>query len=302
MLTRPTPRLHKEIVDFYYHVKPRDFEDRVRGDLIERLNRTFQRRWKDSSIHAFGSYVAGLYLPTADMDLVMVSKSFIDGYPGIYDRKKHFFLVGDMVEREGIAVPGTVQVIHKARVPLVKFVDRRTGLQVDISFENDSGLIANSTFKEWKERYPAMPILVTLVKQFLAMRGLNEPANGGIGGLSVTCLVVSLLQLMPQVQSGNMVPEHHLGEILMEFLDLYGRQFNVSTTAISLRPPGYVPKVSSPTPPASGGPCYLGCVRIWHARATNNARLTDVPCETEPSPANPLPRQAPEVLHPRSQQ
>jgi non-canonical poly(A) RNA polymerase PAPD5/7 len=75
------------------------------------------------------------------------------------------------------------------------------------------------------------------------MRGLNEPVNGGIGGFSVICLVVSLLQLMPQVQSGTMIPEHNLGEILMEFLDLYGNQFDSVTNAIVLKPPGYVNKV-----------------------------------------------------------
>jgi len=87
-----------------------------------------------------------------------------------------------------------------------------------------------------------MPILVTLIKQFLTMRGLNEPVNGGIGGFSVICLVVSLLQHMPQVQSGNMIPEYHLGEILMEFFDLYGNEFNTMTTAIQMKPPAYLPK------------------------------------------------------------
>jgi non-canonical poly(A) RNA polymerase PAPD5/7 len=41
-----------------------------------------------------------------------------------------------------------------------------------------------------------------------------------------------------------MIPEHHLGEVLMEFLDLYGNQFDVSTTAISTNPPQYISKVS----------------------------------------------------------
>lgn len=89
-----------------------------------------------------------------------------------------------------------------------------------------------------------MPILVTVVKHFLLMRGLNEPVNGGLGGFSVICLVVSMLQLMPQVQSRNMIPEHHLGEILLEFLDLYGRHFRYEVNAISLTgPPGYIRKV-----------------------------------------------------------
>jgi len=87
-----------------------------------------------------------------------------------------------------------------------------------------------------------MPILVTVIKHLLAMRGLNEPVNGGIGGFSVICLVVSLLQLMPQVQSRTMISEHHIGEVLMEFFDLYGNQFNVITTGIQFDPPGYIPK------------------------------------------------------------
>jgi non-canonical poly(A) RNA polymerase PAPD5/7 len=177
------------------------------------------------------------------MDLVFASDSYLAGRYAKYHEKRSLWKFNDFLISRGIPVTGSIEVISKAKVPIVKYVDRRTGLRVDISFENDTGIIANKTFKDWKIQYPAMPILVTVIKQFLAMRGLNEPVNGGIGGFSVTCLVVSLLQLLPQVQSGNMIPEHHLGEILMEFLDLYGNEFNATTTAIQFDPPSYVPKV-----------------------------------------------------------
>jgi non-canonical poly(A) RNA polymerase PAPD5/7 len=239
-------RLHKEIMDFYHHVKPTEFEDSVRSELVSRLRASVKLRWKDANIHPFGSFVAGLYLPTADMDLVFVSDSFMSGKSPIHNKKGTLWKFHDYLISEGIPVTGSIEVIAKAKVPLVKYVDRRTGLRVDVSFENDTGLIANKTFKDWKTQYPAMPILVTVIKQFLAMRGLNEPVNGGIGGFSVTCLLTSLLQLLPQVQSGNMVPEHHLGEILMEFFDLYGNEFNAVTTAIQFDPPAYVPKVRLP--------------------------------------------------------
>ncbi|KAL8745341.1 MAG: hypothetical protein Q9184_007886 [Pyrenodesmia sp. 2 TL-2023] len=87
-----------------------------------------------------------------------------------------------------------------------------------------------------------MPIITTLIKQFLKMRGLNEVVNGGLGGFSVTCLVTSLLQNLPRVQSGEIIPEQHLGEILIEFLDLYGNQFDLARTGISMNPPGYYDK------------------------------------------------------------
>jgi non-canonical poly(A) RNA polymerase PAPD5/7 len=238
-------RLHKEIMDFYHHVKPRSYEHTLRTKLVEDLRNRVQREY-GADIHTFGSFPAGLYLPTADMDLVCVSDEFLNGGPAyarIGQEKRSIRQFSNFIRKNSLCIDGSIECIFGAKVPLVKYIDKLTGLRVDISFENDTGLIANKTFQDWRTDFPAMPILVTLIKHLLAMRGLNEPVNGGIGGFSVTCLVVSLLQHMPQVQSRSMVPEHNLGEILMEFLDLYGNQFNTSTTAIQMAPPGYLSKV-----------------------------------------------------------
>ncbi|KAI9837870.1 MAG: hypothetical protein M1837_002690 [Sclerophora amabilis] len=235
--------LHKEIRDFYEYVRPRHFEDTIRNDLVHRLQKVVAMAYPKCDIRSFGSFAAGLYLPNADMDLVMVSESYMTShYRSLGVSRSFYFQFARFLERHRIPEPGSIEIIAKAKVPLVKFVDRVTGLRVDMSFENDTGLVANQTFQKWKVQYPAMPILVTILKQFLAMRALNEVVSGGLGGFSVTCLVTSLLQNMPQVQSGNMLPEHHLGEILMEFLDLYGNEFNVRTTGIQLDPPGYFEK------------------------------------------------------------
>jgi non-canonical poly(A) RNA polymerase PAPD5/7 len=236
--------MHKEIVDFYYYVKPRAFEQAVRTRLVEDLRSRARAAFPRFDIQTFGSFPAGLYLPTSDMDLVCVSDDFMRNGRPVNVTSTYLRGFAKWLKDNRIAHDGSVTTIPKAKVPLVKYVDRLTGLKVDISFENDTGLIANKTFQEWKLEFPAMPTLVTIIKHLLAMRGLNEPQNGGIGGFSVICLVVSLLQQMPQVQSRSMIPEHHYGEVLMEFFDLYGNQFNVTTTAISLKPPGYIPKVS----------------------------------------------------------
>ncbi|KAG4029816.1 hypothetical protein MFRU_014g01150 [Monilinia fructicola] len=228
--------LHKEIMDFYHYVKPRRFEEVIRRKLLVDLKENFRNYFPDADILPFGSFPAGLYLPTADMDVVLVSDEYMNGGRPIYSSKNTLYKIQHFVQRDRLNI-GRVEVITKAKVPLAKWVDAITGLKVDMSFENDTGLIANKTFQEWKAQFPAMPILVTIIKHLLAMRGLNEPVNGGIGGFSVTCLVVSLLQNMPQVKSGTMIPEHHLGEILMEFFDLYGNEFNTSTTGISVNPP-----------------------------------------------------------------
>ncbi|KAH7309661.1 hypothetical protein B0I35DRAFT_397716 [Stachybotrys elegans] len=240
-------RLHKEIVDFYEFVRPRQFEQRIRDNLVENLRKAMKRdgrNFASAQVYPFGSFMSGLYLPTADMDLVVCSQSFLRRGPPTYlGARSWLYKFQKFLVMQGVAEQNSIEVIAHARIPLVKFVDKLTGLKVDVSFENLGGVTAIETFMRWKERYPAMPTLVTVIKHFLLMRGLNEPVNGGIGGFSVICLVVSMLQMMPQVQSRNLIPEHHLGEMLLEFFELYGRRFNYQRNAISLTQPyGYIRK------------------------------------------------------------
>lgn len=238
--------LHKEICDFYGFVKPRHFEQRVREDILQRLQLAVRHEIPNSEVHCFGSFAAGLYLPNADMDVVVISQTFRDsGSKTACQSNGKMRKFGNYLETT-VAERGSVECIPNAKVPIIKFVDRITAIRVDMSFENNTGIVANDTFSLWKGQFPAMPILVTVIKQFLMMRGLNDVATGGLGGFSVTCLVISLLQNMPRVQTGKVIPDHHLGEMLIEFLDFYGNQLDISRTGISMNPPGYFDKVCHP--------------------------------------------------------
>ncbi|KAF2761358.1 hypothetical protein EJ05DRAFT_261387 [Pseudovirgaria hyperparasitica] len=234
--------LHKEICDFYEYVRPHDFEAEIRKDLVDRIEKVIRKRHGSCRLMAFGSYAAGLYLPTADMDLVMVSNSYYDYGPPVFGRRtKDLHSLLQYLLHQGIAEPNG-EVIPSAKVPIIKFIDHRTGLKVDMSFENMSGVTANKTFYDWSDKYPAMPKIVTLIKHFLLMRGLNEVFLGGIGGFTVTCLVTHLIASLPAVQSGNMDPSQHLGEILLEFFDLYGNKFNYDGVMLRMNPIKYEKK------------------------------------------------------------
>ncbi|KAL7622467.1 hypothetical protein AAE478_007973 [Parahypoxylon ruwenzoriense] len=235
-------RLHMEIVDFYDYVRPRDFEERVRNQMVDNLRKLVKKKWPDADIYPFGSFMSGLYLPTGDMDIAICSKSFADRGIPKYNKKKDLFALRTHLLYHKVPWTDKVDMILHAKVPLVKYTDDGTSLKVDASFEKLDGHRAVQTFLDWKQKYPCMPVLVAVIKQFLLMRGLNEPVNGGLGGFSVICLVVNLLNQMPQVQSGSMKPEHHLGEVLMEFFDYYGNHFQYETVAIRMNPPGLVPK------------------------------------------------------------
>ncbi|KAL3463158.1 hypothetical protein BJX64DRAFT_287649 [Aspergillus heterothallicus] len=242
LVTQPTlsvgARLHNEIISFYHWVKPVPYEQLVREDLVARLQAAFQHRYYGVQLRAFGSFASGLYLPTADMDLVLLSTNFMrTGVKTFGERKGQIYAFAAFLRNLNIAVPGSIETIAHARVPILKFVDKLTGLKVDLSFDNDSGLVANNTFQQWRSEYPAMPIIVAVIKQFLLLRGLNEVPTGGLGGFSITCLVTSLLQHMPY---SSMTP--NLGNVLMEFFHFYGHLFDYESVGIRLNPPGYFNK------------------------------------------------------------
>ncbi|KAI0449703.1 hypothetical protein F5B21DRAFT_493504 [Xylaria acuta] len=239
-------RLHMEIRDFYDYVSPRNFEKKLRQDLVSRLETLVRRKFRNAKVLPFGSFMSGLYLPTADMDIAICSQGFIDGQYASFDRKKFLWQVKSYLEVHKVAYGNSVEAITRAKVPLLKYTDDHTGLKVDISFEKMDGYKAIATFRKWKEQYPAMPPLVAVIKHFLLMRALNEPVNGGLGGFSVICMVVHLLQMSPEVQSGS-ITDDHLGQLLMQFLDYYGNGFNYKRVAIRMDPPGILNKAKAST-------------------------------------------------------
>ncbi|XDG05816.1 hypothetical protein ABKA04_005431 [Annulohypoxylon sp. FPYF3050] len=242
----PASRLYKEIVDFYRWVSPRDFESDCRQELVTRLTKFVQRKWPDVELYPFGSYMSGMYLPIGDMDIAVCSKSYTSDSIPKYNKRRDLYALSAYIRSRGMAKDDNIEVISRARVPLVKFVDSKSHLKVDFSFEKNDGRRAIQTLLDWQKTYPAMPVIVAVMKQFLMMRGLNEPVSGGIGGLSVTCMVMNLLNQLPQVQSTDMAPEQFLGEILMEFLNYYGHHFQYRDVAIRMNPPELFPKYQDP--------------------------------------------------------
>lgn len=175
------------------------------------------------------------------MDLVYASdRHFNGGPPALESSNRHnpfkniLYKAARRLEDVHIAAARPI-VIVGAKVPIIKFQDRITGIDVDISFENLSGVQAQATFDKWRKEYPDMIYMVALVKQFLVMRGLNEVHTGGLGGFSTICLIVSYIQHSDR-------PEN-LGDCFIGFLEYYGKKFDLSRQRIQMNPAAVVEKV-----------------------------------------------------------
>ncbi len=173
----PNKWLHNEILDFNDFVSPTSHEHNMRKTLVARVDDALGRRilpGASGRIYSFGSFPAGLYLPTADMDLVYTSEQYHSGGNPVIDfsvkgaNKKMLYRVARLLHDKHISVDMPT-VIAMAKVPIVKFKDRLTKYQVDISFENLSGLQAQATFATWKREYPDLVRTSSQLSDFLVL-------------------------------------------------------------------------------------------------------------------------------------
>ncbi|KAG8557006.1 hypothetical protein GDO81_018284, partial [Engystomops pustulosus] len=182
-------------------------------------------------VQIFGSFKTGLYLPTSDIDLVVFGKW--ENLP--------LWTLEEALRKHKVADENSVKVLDKATVPIIKLTDSYTEVKVDISFNVQNGVKAAQLIRDFIKKYPVLPYLVLVLKQFLLQRDLNEVFTGGIGSYSLFLMAVSFLQLHPREDACS--PDANYGVLLIEFFELYGRHFNYLKTGIRIKDGGsYVAK------------------------------------------------------------
>ncbi|XP_028255784.1 terminal nucleotidyltransferase 4A isoform X2 [Parambassis ranga] len=223
--------LHEEVMDFYNFMSPRPEEAAMRKEVVNRIETIIKEQWPTADVQIFGSFSTGLYLPTSDIDLVVFGKW---ERPPLQELEQ-------ALRKHNVAEPFSIKVLDKATVPIIKLTDQETEVKVDISFNVETGVKAASFIKDYVKKYPVLPYLIFVLKQFLLQRDLNEVFTGGISSYSLILMVISFLQLHPRIDARN--PSENLGVLLIEFFELYGRYFNYLKTGIRIKNGGaYIAK------------------------------------------------------------
>lgn len=219
--------LTMEIKDFVAYISPSKEEIELRNQCFRRLKTAIEGYWRDSEVHVFGSYSTDLYLPGSDIDMVIISPN---GQK--YDNRSSLYSLSSFLKREGLAEK--VEVIAKAKVPIIKFVESVSKIHIDVSFERTNGITAAKTIRTWLNETAGLREIVLIIKQFLNARRLNDVHTGGLGGYSIICLVYSFLTLHPRLSTGTIDAMENLGVLLIEFFELYGRNFGYDKVGISV--------------------------------------------------------------------
>ncbi|XP_029445870.1 terminal nucleotidyltransferase 4A isoform X2 [Rhinatrema bivittatum] len=223
--------LHEEIHDFYKFMSPRPEEAAMRREVVKRIETVIKDLWPTADVQIFGSFSTGLYLPTSDIDLVVFGK---------WERPP-LQQLEQALRKRNVAEPCSIKVLDKATVPIIKLTDQETEVKVDISFNVETGVKAARFIKDYMKKYSLLPFLILVLKQFLLQRDLNEVFTGGISSYSLILMAISFLQLHPRIDARR--DDENLGMLLIEFFELYGRNFNYLKTGIRIRNGGaYIAK------------------------------------------------------------
>ncbi len=149
-----------------------------------------------------------------------------------------------------------LEVISQTRVPLVKFTVAPYDIDVDVCFNQPGGPESAELMHRFMYSMPPLRPLTFVLKYFLASREINKPFTGGIGSYLLQLMIVSFLQhrsreeINERGRTASLGKHFNLGSLLLDFLELYGMDFNYVTTGISVRTDGYYfPKGSTDKKP-----------------------------------------------------
>jgi non-canonical poly(A) RNA polymerase PAPD5/7 len=264
----PLSALHNEIVSFCHLMEPLPSEITQRENLVARVRKTVERHFKEGTkVEVFGSQATGLFLPTSDIDIVVITENE-DAQSGEEDKSGQNIDENESnddiaychkesltplqrfaaaIQEDWLDELSYFEVIEKTRVPLVKFRHAPTNIQVDVCFNQSTGPPAAQLMKKYLDCFPPLRPLTIVLKYFLAARGLNEPYSGGVGSYMLQLLIVAFLQHRERdAVNFKRASLPNLGSLLLEFFELYGCEFNYLITGISVRNDGfYFPKGAS---------------------------------------------------------
>lgn len=219
-------KLHNEILDFHNFVKANSEDVLKKKLVVKKLRSVIKELYPEAKVLVFGSCATDLNLPNSDVDLLVYNP-----------KKSEYKMIKDITsELVNQKIPGHIEPITTSKVPIIKMEDKETKVHVDISFNRTNGIYCVKLVLKLIQKYPELKPLMILLKCFLKSRNLNETYSGGVGSFLLTMMVVSYLQ--QKYKDGN-TERIDLGKHLMDFLFLYGVQFNYEEVGISVRKGGF---------------------------------------------------------------
>jgi hypothetical protein len=266
-------RLHVELVAL--EMRCRAAQERTMAQVLDvraRVAKVASRCFGyDARVELFGSFATGLAVAgVSDADLVVLfpSEEQLAGGAGAapgggaMSAAQMCRVLGRvLMGADGAEWASSLKVLDRAKMPVIKLVAMGT-LPVDLSFAQPSHAgLATAALVRHMLRGPGrsasgtnmLSPMVFALKTLLASRALSDPFTGGLGSYALVLMVAASIDRSLAAGRGrdreaatatNGSPQphqalYHLGELLMDFLQLFGHDFDPAQEAVvCVRAPG----------------------------------------------------------------
>jgi non-canonical poly(A) RNA polymerase PAPD5/7 len=189
-----TDALHEEILAYTKYTKATVDKMAVHIEqMIANVRASVLSLWPKSKVETFGSYSTGIWLPSSDVDLVILDVVEVNDSQLT---AKHLRELAKVLEKKQWVE--SLLVLDTAKVPVLKLVSAETSVPIDITFESaatHSGLLARDLIKRYADSMPELYPLAIVFKQLLRERDLNDAYTGGLSSYSVVLMIIHFSQL-----------------------------------------------------------------------------------------------------------
>ncbi|KAE9450452.1 hypothetical protein C3L33_17646, partial [Rhododendron williamsianum] len=219
------PALEEILLDVYAvcHPKPIDYFNRK--DLVRVFNAMAKEIYGNSDdipvVEEFGSFLMDIFSPKSDLDLsvnftkkegdfpqekkiqslrkfakkLYALRSQVNALPIFEVREVDTWLIANFyLSGLGKGHLSSVQPILSANVPILKIVDRGTGIECDISIENRDGILKSQIVRMISSIDGRFQKLCFLMKAWAKAHGINSSRDRTLNSLSIISLVAFHLQ------------------------------------------------------------------------------------------------------------
>lgn len=168
-------------------------ETKARDRIFQHLKRNIERKLNGSQLHAFGSTQSRTSLGVGDLDLCLVVDA--PSPRKILNKVRNILNDLDMTE---------IEVIGRAKVPIIKFKDPETGLPIDISVNNELALYNTELIRAYADTHPMVRNGVLSIKYWASSRAINQAFMGTLSSYAWTLLAIGSMQADPQINLPNL--------------------------------------------------------------------------------------------------
>ncbi|XP_053303966.1 poly(A) RNA polymerase GLD2 [Spea bombifrons] len=260
-------KLSQQILELFQACQQQIIDLKKKDVCRAELQREIQQIFPQSRLYLVGSSLNGFGTRSSDADLCLVMKEEpinqkTEARHILSLLQKHFYTRLSYIERPQLI---------RAKVPIVKFRDKVSGVEFDLNVNNVVGIRNTFLLRTYAHMENRVRPMVLVVKKWAGHHGINDASRGTLSSYSLVLMVLHYLQTLPEPilpclqkkypeyfnptmqlhlvhQAPRNVPQYIskngacLGDLLVGFLRYFAIEFEWSKKMISVREAKALPR------------------------------------------------------------